>query len=552
MAEIGPMLEKITSSGRRRGRVLAYAFGALFIAGLLLDGLRFYRTRMTPTFSPSQWVRLTDLDYATQPALSADGRMLAFIRGPGTFTTSGEIYIKELPNGEPVQLTSDSKTKMSPIFSPDGSEIAYTVPFSWDTWVAPVLGGQSRLLLRNASGLTWIGHQRLLFSQIDHGRHMCVVTATKSLLHAREVYAPHDESGMAHYSYLSPDRRWILIVEMDALGSWLPCRLVPFDGSSRGNAAGPLHAGCTSAAWSPDGRWMFFSSNAGGGVHIWRQRFPDGRPEQITSGPTEEEGTAIARDGHSLVTSVGLTQGTVWIHDPSGDRQISSEGYAVLPGLDSDLARSVFSPNGKRLYYLVKRGHWPGIESELWMADLTTGHSEPALLSFQSESHEIQSGNYDISPDGKRVVFSALDAENRSYIWLGPLNIHTPPHQIPSTSASDSRPVYGPNGELFFEATESGTNFVYRMNEDGTGRRKVIPNPIIELQSVSPDGEWVVVQAAVSGEERTRAVVAYSIRDGSVHRICDGLCFAVLVAGREAFQCDLARNGQLRHSTATG
>jgi hypothetical protein len=90
------------------------------------------------------------------------------------------------------------------------------------------------------------------------------------------------------------------------------------------------------------------------------------------------------------------------------------------------------------------------------------------------------------------------------------------------------------------------------MNEDGTGRRKVIPNPIIELQSVSPDGEWVVVQAAVSGEERTRAVVAYSIRDGSVHRICDGLCFAVLVAGREAFQCDLARNGQLRHSTATG
>jgi len=39
---------------------------------------------------------------------------------------------------------------------------------------------------------------------------------------------------MAHYSYLSPDRKWVLIVEMDHTTAWQPCRLVPFDGSSMG------------------------------------------------------------------------------------------------------------------------------------------------------------------------------------------------------------------------------------------------------------------------------------------------------------------------------
>ena len=52
--------------------------------------------------------------------------MLAFIRGPDTFLGRGQIYVKILPNGEPVQLTHDNSNKMSPVFSPDGSRIAFS------------------------------------------------------------------------------------------------------------------------------------------------------------------------------------------------------------------------------------------------------------------------------------------------------------------------------------------------------------------------------------------------------------------------------------------
>ena len=35
---------------------------------------------------------------------------------------------------------------------------------------------------------------------------------------------------MVHHSYLSPDGKWVLVVEMDSRGNILPCRVVPFHG----------------------------------------------------------------------------------------------------------------------------------------------------------------------------------------------------------------------------------------------------------------------------------------------------------------------------------
>ena len=55
------------------------------------------------------------------------------------------------------------------------------------------------------------------------------------------------------------------------------------------------------------------SASTGGAFHIWRQRFPDGVPEQVTSGLAEEEGIAMMPDGRSFITAVGQTQSSVWL-----------------------------------------------------------------------------------------------------------------------------------------------------------------------------------------------------------------------------------------------
>src|SRR5215467_10382933 len=87
----------------------------------------------------------------------------------------------------------------------------------------------------------------------------------------------------------------------------------PFEGTAPEQAIGPEGASCTTAAWSPDGKWMYMSTNKGGRFHIWRERFPKGEPEQITSGPTEEEGIAMEKDGRSFLTSVGAQDSSIWI-----------------------------------------------------------------------------------------------------------------------------------------------------------------------------------------------------------------------------------------------
>ena len=244
--------------------------------------------------------------------------MLAFIRGESTFEGPGEVYVKLLPDGDPVQLTHGGTGKEGPVaFSSDGSRIAFTEGAArGDMWTVPVLGGEPARLVARASGLSWIralpGQPRVMFSSMPgEGIHMGIFESTESRSELRTVYMPAGPNGMAHRSFLSPDGRNVLIVEMD-LGS---LAAVP-PGSFRrrfapGTRVGPQPAQCTDAAWSPDGKWMYLSANTGDGYHIWRQRFPDGTPEQVTSGATEEQGLSFAPDGRSFVTSVGQSQSTL-------------------------------------------------------------------------------------------------------------------------------------------------------------------------------------------------------------------------------------------------
>jgi len=521
-SESAARISVVRPARRSKRQIVAVAVAAA-LATILLGLAGLWLSRRTRFTAPerTRWEQLTHFpDSVTSPALSPDGRMLAFIHGPKTFTSPGQVYVKLLPNGEPVQLTNDALEKMSPVFSPEGTRIAYTAT-PWDTWIVPVLGGKPQVWLPNASGLTWTDPAHVLFSEIKKGIHMAIVTATESRSEARDIYVPPTEPGMAHRSYLSPDHRSVLIAEMDAT-KWLPCRLLPFDASSPSKPVGPPERPCTSAAWSPDGKWMYLTADAGDGFHIWRQRFPDGTPEQITSGATQEEGIAMAPDGRSFITSVGIIHSSVWVHEARGDRQVSQEGDAHLGGAAGPLStagspRSYFSADGKKLYYLVRReAVSDSISGELWVADLETGRTEP-LLPGSIMVH------FDISNDGKRVAYGAYDGGKR-HLWIAALDRRFPPRRFTSSTEED-RPVFGPSGQLFFVSKEGESSYVYRMKEDGSERRRVIGDPIIALASASPDGEWIAVRAFIPGEETSGGIsrVAYPIHGGPAVRICE-LC----------------------------
>jgi eukaryotic-like serine/threonine-protein kinase len=205
------------------------------------------------------------------------------------------------------------------------------------------------------------------------------------------------------------------------------CRLAPFEGRSAGNLVGPPGT-CLSAAWSPDGRWMYFAAQIGKSSHLWRQRFPAGDPEQITFGPTRETAVVAAPDGHSLLTSLGNEESAIWVHDANGERRLAAKTSGWQPWLSGD---------GARLYHLRRSTSQSG--KELMRVDLHTD-AEQALL----PGIDVQS--YDISADEREILFTT-GGGHESQIWLAPIDRHAPPRRM---AQGGDQAVFGGPGTIYF------------------------------------------------------------------------------------------------------
>ena len=127
-------LEEVGSQAASGTRHAAPAYRAVLpivVTFVLLAGgvgLSYLMKPSVPVTSPSEYVQLTNFtDSAVAPSLSPDGRMVAFKRGEDSFLSPGQIYVKLLPNGEPVQVTTTAGRVFAPVFTPDGSRIAYSL-----------------------------------------------------------------------------------------------------------------------------------------------------------------------------------------------------------------------------------------------------------------------------------------------------------------------------------------------------------------------------------------------------------------------------------------
>jgi DNA-binding winged helix-turn-helix (wHTH) protein/Tol biopolymer transport system component len=491
-----------------RQRWPAWVAASAVVAVLAVGGVALLTSLRRPP-AAVRYTQLTDFtDSALAPALSPDGHMIAFIRGSSSFLTADQIYIKVLPNGEAKRLTDDPRQKYNLAFTPDGTQIAYTVleHHTFSTYTVSVLGGDSHRFLGNSAGLTWLDQHQILFSRIRSGAHMGIVTGAANGQEFSDLYFPAHERAMAHYSWASPDRRSALVAEMDENGSWGNCRLISLDGRSSAKSIGPRGA-CTSAGWAPDGSQMYFTASVDGIGRLWRQRFPDGRPEPITSGPIEAEGVAVEPDG-SIITSMGAHQSTIWIHDSSGERSLSSEGEILrAPSPPS------FADYDRVLFYLLRRGT-DGSGPELCRMIVGSGKAEVVFPG-------VSMAAYDISPDGKHVVYSAAVRGETGQLWLAPLDRSVPPRQI--GDSSQTRPHFGPRGQILFQAREGNSNYLEQMNPDGSGRSKVVSYPIATLQAVSPGRRWAM--AVVPSPEGIGAQpMAIPVDGGTPRVICADFC----------------------------
>lgn len=503
---------RLPPTSERTGRFVGLAIVCVALVAITATTVYWLRHLSN---SSVEYTQLTDFaDSTSAPALSPDGRMLAFFRGSKAFLTGGQLYVKVLPNGEAKRLTNNLRWKYGPAFSPDGSQIAYTVvnDKQFQTWTVPVLGGEPHLLLKNAAGLSWLGPDEILFSRVSNGvLHMGIVRGTLASGNFRQVYLPVHTRAMAHYSYASPDRKVALIVEMDSRGLWAPCRLISLENRFSPKRVGPAGS-CTAAAWSPDGAWMYFTASGKGKFHLWRQAYPSGALEQLTFGPEQAEGLAVEPAGRSLITSLGVHESSLWLHDPRGDRPLVMEGEIL--GAEWGESDPSFSPDGNFIYYLFRQQ--ADSEPELWRVNVSSGETEAVFPG-------VSMYDFDLSLDGRRVLYSRTSSNGTTELCVASVDRNSTPHRLAVPGAVD--PQFGPPGKLFFLRTEGDSWFLEQINEDGSGRQKVLPFAILDgLVTLSPYRRWVMTTFSVQGSEIQFR--ANSLQGDAPKTYCAAACIA--------------------------
>ena len=241
------------------------------------------------------------LSVETHPSWSPDGRRLAYeiVDGHGASFDGSQIWVAQIGSGESVNLTGDyAGNNRMPSWSPAGGEIAFLSDRDggWGFYIVSAIGGTSRQVLRLPGIVTssWSAPQwssnssRLYVSVAEGGENVVHVLSLPSLEHTR-ILLPQHLGNFVWDLALRPDSGRFAYVEGSG-GATEATRLWTMQ--TDGGEGVPLTDGralVMSPTWSRDGRTVYYVSNAGGGMDVWRQAVtadgqPVAAPHAVTAG----------------------------------------------------------------------------------------------------------------------------------------------------------------------------------------------------------------------------------------------------------------------------
>ncbi len=352
-----------------------------------------------------------DAGLTTMPAISADGRLIAFASdrsGRGDL----DIWV-QLADGAPIRVTDGPADELSPHFSPDGNQIVYrSEAAGGGVYVVPTLGGEPRLIAPEGRGprfspdgskiAYWVGEFR--------GGSTAASGAYLVPLGGGEATRLLPDFETARDPVWAPDGKSLLVTALarraagrnDVDWWW-----VPLGGGSpvKTGAAevAPAKAAIDSTQrsdWTEQG--LIFSD----GADLWllpmspNDGHPTGAARRLTVGAQQYELPSVSRDGRIVFASsvahrvVGRAPISVAADAPPAARLYEDTRYqGGRTSQTADGSQIVFEraiPNGR----------------EIWVR--TTAGGSERLVARVNERSLL---NATVSPDGSKVAYTAA--------WVG-------------------------------------------------------------------------------------------------------------------------------------
>jgi Tol biopolymer transport system component/C-terminal processing protease CtpA/Prc len=301
-----------------------------------------------------------------EPAISPDHAEIAFVSG-------GDVWSVPAGGGTARLLTDTGGTAKRPLFSPDGTELAFASsrPGAAGIYVLALAHGTLRRLTygdASAQPDAWSGDGRFIYFSTSDGsvdyenviRRVPVAGGTPVNVRA-ETYVNQMDAAPA------PGGRALAYVR-DGFDQWWRRGHSHIDESEIVIERPAAHAFETAVPggaknrwpmWSPDGTVLYYVSDRGGSDQLWERR--DGRSRALTALPPGRVlWPTISRDGHTIAFERGLA---IWTYDiASGvarELAIEPRGLATTSEPTHEMLSSHFgafdlSPDGKKLAFVAR------------------------------------------------------------------------------------------------------------------------------------------------------------------------------------------------------
>ena len=327
-----------------------------------------------PAAAPARPLRPEDvfaLKEVADPELSPEGKWVAY-----TVTTMDakedesdtDIYMAPFAGGPALRLTASKKAEKSPRWSPDGKWLAFLSGREGkktQVWLMSREGGEAVKLTgfkASVSSLAWSPDSTrlaLIVSDVDpddpdagededaagaDNADKKKDKAPKPIV-VRRLQFKRDNEG-----YLRDIRSHVHVFDVASKSSFAVTS-GPYDDAD--------------AAWSPDGRWIAFSSNrtqdpdASRDADIFVVEARAGAaPRSLATGPGEDQRPAFSPDGASIVYEAGGDPKDMWYGSNHAAIVPVAGGAprALTRALDRNIAHPRFSPDGRFVYFLLEDG----------------------------------------------------------------------------------------------------------------------------------------------------------------------------------------------------
>jgi eukaryotic-like serine/threonine-protein kinase len=462
--------------------------------------------------------RLTwDDGLSERPALSADGRFLAFAsdRGDGN---NLDIYVRLLNGREPLRLTTDPAGDTDPNFSPDGSLVAFhSERRGGGVYVVPSFGGQERLVaLRGDSPrfspdgkwiVYWVGEEAS-----NTGRIYIVPATGGAPTQLQPAFAE------AQYPIWTPDGDHILFQGVDVAKSdtepkedWWVTSLDGRAAVRTGAFAAIQRAGLgliyEPAGWR-NGKVVFSARDSSRrsvfeipiSTRTWQVQGP---PEALTFG-TGTDGTPYPSPTAIAFTSY-QNEINIWSRRLDENGLLTDKEARKLTTGDSYHTSASMDSRGSRLVFLI--GRLPS--RNVWIRDIATGREAAVAADSADKCAAV------ISPDGARVAWSAC-GPGKEAIYMAAVNPDLSV-SVPEKVCDDCGRVtdWSRNGEslVFVDHSSLARAGILTL---ASGARTMIASAkySIDTPRLSPDGGWLAL-SAVNAREGRAQIFAVPLHSGT-------------------------------------